>query len=47
MMQSKLRHSQSQDSNAIANQEIEHMLTIWLQQNESTSLSHGLNLFSS
>lgn len=47
MVHGKLRHSQSQDSNAMANQDIEHILTTWLQENESTLWSHGLNLFSS
>lgn len=41
MVHGKLRHSQSQGSNAMANQDIEHMLTTWLQENESTSCNHG------
>lgn len=47
MVHGKLRHSQSQGSNAMANQDIEQIFTTWLKDSESTSWSHTLNLFSS
>lgn len=38
----KPRHSQSQGSVERANQDIENMLTTWMQDNQSTSWSNGL-----
>lgn len=40
----KPRHSQSQGSVKKANQDIENMLTTWMQDNQSTSWSNGLKL---
>ena len=42
IMHGKPRHSQSQGSVERANQDIENMLTTWMQDNQSTSLSNGL-----
>lgn len=41
-MHGKPRHSQGQGSVERANQDIENMLTTWMQDNQSTSWSNGL-----